>query len=186
MGAGKSLVAGVWRDLGAGIVEGDEMGRRALESDPALVASLVERFGRTILSTDGVLNRKKLAEVGFLNCHNQRDLTRLTFPALYRLAKQAMALLSPDHPNVVFDAALIFEWGIERDFDKIVVVTAGINTLLARAAARLGICSEEVKRRLDCQIAPEEKANRADFVIWNEGTEEDVAEAARKIWRQLI
>jgi len=186
LGAGKSLAAAIWESLGAGVVEGDEVGRWALERDAGLRQALTARFGVEILEPSGQIDRRALAQAAFATDEAQQDLTNLTFPILYCLAQNEMERLAQTCMVVVFDAALIYEWGIEKDFDRIVVVTAPPKKLITRAAARMRVSLDEAKARLKRQMAPEEKARRADFVIVNDGSEESFEEAAKEVWAKIV
>lgn len=162
------------------------MGRWALERDAELRQALEKRFGGEILEASGQIDRRALAQVAFASDEAQRDLTTLTFPTLYRLAREEMQRLAQTCDIVVFDAALIYEWGIERDFDRIVVVTAPPRKLITRAAARMRVSLAEAEARLKRQMPPEEKARRADFVIVNDGSEESFEEAAKEVWDKIV
>jgi len=185
IGAGKSTVAACWKELGAGLVEGDAMGRLALETDDHLRRALVSRFGNDVISSTGEIIRANLANVAFQSADNQRDLTRITFPALYTLARREMTGLKASHGVVVFDAALIYEWDIAGDFDKIVVVTAPRSILVRNSAGRLRITHEEAEERLDRQLPVVEKTSRADIVISNDGSLEELAAKAVDVWKLL-
>ena len=184
IGAGKSEVAAVWAKRGAAIVEGDEMGRLALE-DAGLRRKLTGRFGNGIIRRDGAINRPALAAAAFASPEAQRDLTRLTFPILYRFARESFARLAAKKPVVVFDAALIFEWGIENDFNLTVAVVSPPELLVKRAAKRLGVDQAEAERRLALQLSPAEKAARADFIIVNDGGIRELQARAREVWREI-
>ena len=185
IGAGKSLVASVWAQLGAGIVEGDEMGRQALIVYAELRRKLAERFGREILDEEGQVIRHKLADVAFNSPGGAADLTRLTFPVLNRLAREYFRRLSLDHRVVVYDAALIFEWGIEGDFDRIVVVSAPRDQLILRTMTRLGINRQQAENRLKGQIGIDEKVKKADIAIVNDGSIEELKVKAEEVWGVL-
>jgi len=180
------MAAAIWESYGAGIVEGDEMGKKALERDPELRKALAVRFGAGILDAAGKIRRPELAEIAFATEENQRDLTRITFPSLYRLAQEELWRLAGICPAVVFDAALIFEWGVERDFDYIVAVTAPEKKMLLRAAARMRISVGEAEKRLKRQLPAAEKARRADYHIINDGAEEHLEERAREVWEDIL
>lgn|GEM_PF-314559 len=186
LGAGKSVVGRIWEDLGAGLVIGDIMGVWALLLDENVRHRLVERFGGQILKSDGSLDRAALAKVAFAALEGQRDLTAITFPTLYRLAKDEMATLSLICDTVVFDAALIYEWGVEKDFDLIVVVTAPRDMLIERVLERGGLSYSEIIARLDSQIPAEFKVARADRVIFNDGSLEDLTSQAEAMWQEIV
>jgi len=157
------------------------MGRLALE-DAGLRRALAERFSREIINNDGSINRSRLAALVFASVEAQRDLTRLTFPTLYRLACAEMTALGRKHRIVVFDAALIFEWGVEADFDVMVAVMASQPLLVKRAAERLGVDEAAAEARLALQLSPAEKAARADYVIVNDGDLKTLQARAREVW----
>lgn len=146
------------------------MGRLALETDPELVSKLADRFGQDILDENGSILRRQLANAAFSSKEGTSDLTKLTFPVLYRIANEHFDELSDSHDIVVFDAALIFEWGVERDFNLIVVVTAQRDLLLERVMDRLKINKKEAFERLAGQLPSRIKEQRADRVIYNNGS----------------
>jgi len=146
------------------------MGRLALETDPDLVLKLAERFGRDILDENGSIIRRQLANAAFSSREGTKDLTDLTFPSLYRIANEHFEKLRDSHDIIIFDAALIFEWGIERDFNLIVVVTAQRDLLLERVMDRLKIEKKEAFERLSGQLPSRIKEQRADRVIYNNGS----------------
>ncbi len=183
IGSGKSMVAAIWQELGAGVVEGDRMGKLALETDGELRENLAQRFGRQILNADGLVIPSELAKAAFDTEAGRQDLTRLTFPTLYRIAKEHFATVAETKTVVVFDAALIYEWGVAADFDKIVVVTASQDVLLDRVCRRMKISRSAALNRLAAQIPAEEKAHRADIVIVNDGSPEQLRERSLEVWR---
>ncbi|NQU04858.1 MAG: dephospho-CoA kinase [Calditrichaeota bacterium] len=186
IGSGKSLVASIWEQFGAGIVSGDNMGRLALSVDVGLRRKLAERFGDSILDDEGGVIPSKLAEAAFSDTKSASDLTRLTFSTLNRLARERFQELSEKHSIIIYDAALIFEWGIEHDFERVVVVTAPLEDLIGRASKRLNISRVQAENRLEGQISIEEKVRRADIVIINDGSIEELKLKAGKVWEEII
>ncbi len=162
------------------------MGRLALETDPELRDRLVERFGKGILDSTGAIDRQALAGSAFDQPEGRRDLTLLTFPTLYRLVREKMDEISERHRVVVFDAALIFEWGVEGDFDLIVTVSAPPGLLIERAVQRLGISPDQAGSRLKGQLDPDEKMRRADRVLWNDRDPEALRRQAEALWEEII
>ncbi len=185
LGAGKSVVGRIWENCGAGLVVGDIMGVLTLKLDDEVRRKLIKRFGEQILNPDGSFDRQALAKAAFATPKNQRDLTAITFPTLYKMAKDEMATLSLLCDIIIFDAALIFEWGVEKDFDYIVVVTAPRELLIERVLDRGGLSYQEVVNRLDSQMPAEVKVARADRVIVNDGSLNDLKHQALIVWQEI-
>lgn len=167
------------------VVEGDAAGKYVLENDPAVVRRLVARFGEGILDGDGHVLRSELGQSAFASREATEELTHITTEPLLRYAFGEMDRLGTTHPVIVFDAALIYEWGIEDRFDTIVVVTAPEEKLLTLASARLGLSKEAVAERLHRQMGPCEKARRADFVLGNDGDLDALRVKASRIWETI-
>lgn len=175
----------MFADLGAQIVEGDEMGKRALNECPALREKLAHRFDNQILDDSGQIIRTRLAEAAFATKWGRRDLTSITFPFLYDIAKREFDKKGKLSRLVIFDAALIFEWQIEEDFDGIIVVTAPEEMLIHRVCSRLSIPLQQAKQRLQAQIPPTQKARNADYVIENTGSILDLKQRVRDVWDKI-
>jgi len=86
---------------------------------------------------------------------------------------------------VVFDASLIYEWGSEARFDRVVVVDADEEIRVSRALARGGLQEAEIRERMARQMDPLEKKARADYVVDNNGNLGDLAVQANRLWREL-
>lgn len=184
IGAGKSTVARELSRLGAEIVSGDELGRRALDETPGLIAKIRERFGAGIFSSEGTLNRRVLGERVFSDLAHVRWLTDRTFPEIHRRWIQAASESS--RSVIVFDAALIFEWGIQNEFDLMIVVTAPSERIRVRLQKEERLLPPEIESRSAAQIAPEVKAAHAHIHLKNEHSIETLTESVREIWRTRI
>lgn len=186
IGAGKSKVAETWAKKGASIVEGDRMGHLALQSNEGLRLQLADRFGNSILDQNKQVKKTELARIAFSTKVNQQALTEITFPALYSLACEHLNQIESEGNPSVFDAALIYEWGVEGDFDFVVVVTAPEKMLIQRVTQRLGIDSKEAASRLANQMSPRKKARKADFVIVNDKSFAHLRDEALKVWDCMV
>lgn len=185
IGTGKSTVAAEFRRLGAHVVVGDELGRRALEESPGLLERIRERFGLAVFERDGKLNRAALGRIVFADREQSRWLTDLTFPRIHDLWRQSV-IMDCSVDVLVFDAALIFEWGIESEFDLIVLVTASPQRVLERLEAVGKFSREEAEMRMAAQLTTAEKEKKAHVVIRNDGTPEQLRQAVRELWRNRI
>jgi dephospho-CoA kinase len=153
LGSGKSTVAAMLRELGAEVIEADELGRTLMEPGQAVFAEIVRVFGPEIVGPDGRLNRTRLAELAFQG-GRLNELNAIVHPAVIGAQRQWMDQVFARNPAAVavLESALIFE--TERDarargelesvladwrrrIDRIVVVTAPDELKVARYAARV-------------------------------------------------
>lgn len=183
IGVGKSTVAGLFADCGAELVVGDELGKQAIELQPAVQNAIRKRFGGVFFDSGGVLNRRALGEKVFTDSSHVRWLTELTFPFIH--AKWTEAVTNCRKEIIIFDAALIFEWGMQREFDKIVVVRADPELVSCRAASGR-FDSRTISQRLRYQCPVEEKLAQADVIIDNSGTLDDLKEKVELLYEQWI
>ena len=182
IGSGKSEFCKVLADLGAGIIIGDDLGRRALETDSSLLPAIREHFGDSVFDPEGNLIRKALGDIVFADPEQKKWLDTRIFPEIYRQLWEDVMELRQHHAHVVVDAAMIYEWGIENDFDMVVVVSAPPERVQKNISHRDGFDETQMLYRFRSQIPPEEKAKRAKVVIHNDGTLDDLAIKAREFW----
>jgi dephospho-CoA kinase len=183
IGTGKSTVAGILADCGAEVVVGDELGRQAIDFQPEVREAIRKRFGESIFDSKGKLNRKQLGELVFADSSHVRWLTELTFPYIYHEWQQAVSECRV--AMIVFDAALIFEWGIQKDFDKVVVVTTRSELAVKRAES--GRFSEKtVLQRQRYQLPVERKIAEADEVIENSATIGDLKRKVESLYDKWL
>ena len=184
IGTGKSSVAKLLSARGAKVVSGDELGRIALEKSPALLAVVRSRFGDGVFAPDGKLLRRELGRQVFASTEHAHWLTRLTFPAIYDLWYDAVR--TAKERVIVFDAALIMEWGIEREFDYVIAVTAAPETVRRRLQTGGRLSESETRSRQASQFVPRDGVALADYVIDNNGTPAALAEQVDRFWQMEI
>jgi dephospho-CoA kinase len=184
IGAGKSTAASELSALGAEIISGDELGKQVVETSSALLAQIRVRFGSSVFDGQGRLLRRKLGQAVFSNVEDSRWLTQLTFPGIYALWKDAVAHSA--HSVMVFDAALIFEWGIEKDFDLLVTVRADPVLVSKRVIMERMWSSSEVDQRLSAQVQPDVKESGSHIVLENNGSLEELRSRIRQVWNERI
>lgn len=166
------------------MIDADRVGHEVLD-DPHVRQQLREAFGSEIFTPDGHVDRKKLGQRVFQDPAALKTLNQIVRGPILQRIDHLKAQAPKD--IVVVDAALIFEYGLERSFDAIVVITAPEERLIDRFQKKTGYPREiaaQVVRQ--AQMSQEEKARRADFVITNDGTLEDLKEQAWKVWQSLV
>lgn len=183
---GKSLVTDCFAALGAAVVSADQLARDVVAPGSATLNMLVERFGSEIL-VDGALDRDALAAIVFADPASRTALERITHPAIKALAEQRLGTLRQSGaPLVVYEAPLLFEAGAEARVDKVLVVTLPPGVQLRRLMSRSGLDRAAAEARVAAQMPQTEKVARADYVIDNSGSPEQLRAAVAQLYRQLV
>lgn len=208
LGSGKSTVAQMLRQLGAEVVESDELGRSLMEPGQPAFDEIVRVFGPEVLGADGRLNRTRLADLAFK--HNRvKELNAIIHPAVIEAQSEWMKQIFERDPAAVavVVSALIYE--VERDakeggaataaytdlrkrIDRIVLITAPDEEKVSRYVARVCTCGmgmekaeADARARLAHQIPDREKIGRADYVIENSGDIEALRLQVERLWPRL-
>ena len=182
-GSGKSVVADLFACWGARKIDADRMGREVWETDPEVRARIARVLGPSVLGPGGFPDRGLLAKAVFGDPAKLEAFDAIVQPILKEKVRSAIREARAEEGAVwVLDAALLFEWGIGRDVDRIVAVVSPSDTRAARIAERHGIPAEEAAARVRSQTDEREKARRAHFVIENTGTLDDLEARARAVW----
>ncbi|MCB0713468.1 MAG: dephospho-CoA kinase [Ignavibacteriae bacterium] len=176
IGAGKSLVADIFRESGIPVLSADAIAKELMRDNAEMKSAIIAEFGSDVY-TDGELNRKALANLVFNDREQLEKLNVIVHPrTIAEQGVRAKKLIEEGSRIVACEAALIFESGGDERFDYIVVVDADPEIRYRRGAERDGIDPEEVRKRDLMQIPAEEKVKRADFVITNNGSIEELRE----------
>ncbi|KAB2880286.1 dephospho-CoA kinase [bacterium] len=187
IGCGKTEVAKIFQQLGAKIIDADEIGKSVVETQPNVLTEIVHVFGRKFVDTDGTLKRKELGRFVFADEEKKRQLNRIVHPHLFKRVKQEIEVAqNAGYKVIVVDAALIYETGIENIFDKVIVVNSDLKNRIERIKQRDQLTEDEINHRIASQMPLEEKARRANIVITNNGSVESLKEAAEKIFRTFF
>ncbi len=182
-GSGKSTVASWFRKWGAQVVEADKLGHRLLAQNSPCYRSLVECFGNKILNKSRAIDRRRLGELVFGDRRQLRRLNRLVHPELRRRLQVRIAgLVRENRGPVVLDAALILDWGLDREMDILIVVTAPVRDRLLRLR-RKGYSLDQARAIVGSQMAPSRLVSRADIIIDNAGDISSLRRQAEAAWR---
>ena len=185
--SGKSLVARILEQLGAAVVDADQLAREVVAPNEAAYHELVAEFGEGILSSDRTINRPLLGKLVFADPEARRRLEAITHPAIGRRAEQKLAALRRAGTRVVFYVApLLIEAGITSRVDEVWVVYLDEPTQLKRLMARDGIGRDEALRRIAAQMPMEEKKKYGRLVIDNRGTPDELERQVREAWEREV
>jgi dephospho-CoA kinase len=185
LASGKSTVAAMLARRGAIVVDADELSRRAVGPGTPGLARIVERFGPQVLDAAGGLDRSALAEIVFADEQKRRTLESIVHPEVFRLLGRVVDGYRATDAIVVFDAPLIVETGFDRACDFVIVVSSPVDAQVARVAQTRGMSHEEARARIASQASPEEREGRADVVLRNDGTIEDLERRVEPLWEEL-
>ena len=186
-GCGKSTVTACFAARGVPVADADQISRQVLQPGSPVLAQLAARFGGDILSGEGVLDRRLLADRAFATPEGKADLDAITHPAIVRQIEAArQAALQAGSPLFVIDGAVLVGSVIDGIWDRLIVVTAPYEVSVARIVARDGIRPEMARRRLDAQLPEAALAARADFLLANDGTQEQLRRQAGALAARLL
>lgn len=169
MGSGKSTAANRFRELGAEVLDADQVSRHLLDDDETTIRQTISAFGSAILSENGRISRKKLAEIIFSDDTARGLLNSIIHPRVIARLHEKADEITTAFPDkiIILDVPLLFECHMEKDLDYTVVVTADANIRLRRIIKRDSCTEQEAKKRLSVQMPDEEKIKRADACIDN-------------------
>ncbi|HEY6048839.1 MAG TPA: dephospho-CoA kinase [Sphingomicrobium sp.] len=162
IGMGKSTVAQMFERAGIPVFDADAEVRRLQGPGGALVDKIGEQFPGTVVG--GLLDREKLAAAVLGKPPLLARLERLVHPAV-RDAREAFIAKHRDAPALLFEIPLLFETGGEKEFDKVIVVSAPAEVQRARVLEREGMSEAKLDAILARQVPDAEKRARADFVV---------------------
>jgi len=208
LGSGKSTVTRYLRELGAEVIEADELGRALMEPGQPVFDEIVEVFGPEVVTAEGRLDRAKLADLSFRGGRLD-ELNAIVHPAVIAAQGDWMRQVFARDPKAiaVVESALIFEveraarlrgesegvlayW--RRRFDRVIVVTAPDEVKIARYVARISPSgwdervADDARSRLAKQLSDAVKTSRADFVLDNTGDLVELRAQVDAVWRQLV
>lgn len=187
VGSGKSTVGAMFRELGACVVESDEIGRHVLCTDEVR-RTLREWWGDSVFGPDGLPDRARIAGRVFDDPDQRRRLEQLLHPLIGRERRRRMdeALRRPGVTAIVIDAPLLFEAGLDRECDAIVFVDAPESARRRRVATQRGWSEDDWSRREAAQLPVEQKRRRADYVCVNDADLETLRRKVQDIFSQIV
>ena len=183
IGAGKSLVAQYFSELGARVVDADQLSRVAIERGSEGFDEVLLRFGESILR-DGDIDRKALAEIVFADASARADLEAIIHPRVRELFNDVVADLASDE-TLIYEIPLLVESKAAANFDLVITVEADLEIRKERLRKR-GMFISEIERRIAAQASREEREAQADHVITNDGDEDALLRSVENLWEDLL
>lgn len=181
--SGKSTVARIWARHGAEIIDADLLARRAVEPGSPGLERVAEAFGPAVLDQNGALNRAALRSMIFRDPEARAELEAIVHPEVARLrAEEEASAEAAGVEIIVSDIPLLFEVGMEDDFDLVVLVDSPEEIRADRLVQGRGLDEAEARRMIETQMPAAAKRGRADYLIENEGTLPELEARAEEVW----
>ena len=170
VGMGKSTAAGFFLQLGARLVDTDELAHELVQPGQPALVEIRQEFGASLLAADGRLKRDELARLVFSDAASRKKLEAILHPRIRaRWQAQVAAWRADNCPVALVVIPLLFETGAEASFDRILCVACSSATQHERLRER-GWPEAQIQCRIAAQWPVEQKIARAHFVLWTEGT----------------
>ena len=184
--SGKSTVSRLLGQVGFPIIDADLVAHRLQQPGQPGFERLVERFGRSIVTMDGSLDRQRLGQCVFNNQDARNQLNQVMQPLIREnIMGQLASFKKAAVPAVILDVPLLFEQGYDEDCDLVVVVTVDKATQLSRLMKRDGLSQAAAQARVAAQMPLNEKVARADIVIDNNGDDNHLRQQVAQLVKRL-
>lgn len=183
IGAGKSTVAQFFAQLGALVIDADQLARIAIERGTDGFADVILRFGDEVI-VNGDIDRKKLAEIVFSDPQARKDLEAIIHPRVQALFAEAVADLDADD-ILIYEIPLLVETGAASKFDYIVTVESDLELRKERLLKK-GLYISQIEKRMASQASSEARAAIADKVIRNDGDEDSLLRQVENLWEGVL
>src|SRR6266540_1350745 len=185
IGAGKSVVARRLAELGAVVIDADQLAREVVSRGTEVLAEVRKLFGDDVITPDGSLDRPAVAARVFGDEAARRRLEEIIHPRVRQATAERIAAAAPD-AVVVNDVPLLVEAGLSDTFDLVVVVEAPDRVRISRLVRDRGMTQQQASERIAAQASAEQRRAVADVVLDNSGDIEALNAQVDKLWRERL
>ena len=183
IGSGKSLAAQFFSQLGALVIDADQLARSAIERGSDGFDEVLLRFGDTVLK-NGDIDRVALGQIIFENPQAKKDLEEIIHPRIRAEFEEAVASLNPGQ-IMVYEIPLLVETNAANRFDYVITVESNVELRTERLRAR-GMFHSDIEKRIAAQATEEQRRAIADCVLTNDGTEDELLRQVENVWESTI
>jgi len=182
---GKSTVSAMLRELGAAVIDADQIAREVVEPGAAAFRDIARRFPE-VIRPDRRLNRAQLADRIFASAEDRAALNAIVHPRIHQVFTKKLAALERKGVELaIYDAALLIENGLHEALDGVILVTAPSETQIARLRERNGFTRQQAEARLASQMPLEQKARLAKWTIDNSGDLAATRAQVTQLWHSI-
>jgi len=185
IGSGKSTVAQRFAELGAEVIDADQLAREVVAVDSTGLAAIRERFGDAVVAADGSLDRGALGEIVFADARARKDLEAITHPLIGARTRLLVQAASPQS-IVVHDVPLLVELDQGANYHLTVVVGADQDTRMARLTGKRALTEADARARIAAQAGDRARRAAADAWLDNSGTVPALRDQVDALWRERI
>ena len=169
IGAGKSTVASMFQESGIPVVLADDVGRQVVSKGSEGLSSIVTLFGADLLDSTGALDRRKLGQIVFNDTAKRSQLESILHPLVRDHSRELFVQLEQaGNQVVVYESALLFETNRHTEMKGVILVVAREAVRIARVQERDGSEAEDVRRRIQAQMAEGDKRKLSNYIIQND------------------
>lgn len=184
--SGKTTVANMFRELGAKIIDADELARSAVERGTEAFQKIVKEFGTDFLDNSGTLDRKKLGKYVFSDPERKEKLEKIVHPVVGKMLMDSIESEREKGTEIlILDIPLLFENNMQMWIRPVILVYVNEETQLERLMKREKITEDEARNIIKSQMPLEEKKNLADFIIDNNNDLINTFNQVKMIWQEL-
>lgn len=185
--SGKTTVATILQELGAAVLDADEVAKKIVQKGKPAYKEIIKTFGRKVLTSDGDLNRKLLGKIVFNDEEKRKKLESIIHPRVKEYFLEEIQRIKEKDPQkiIVLDVPLLLESGMETLVDEVWVVAVSEELQIKRIELRDRIGRQEALKRIKAQMPLKEKLKYADRIINAEGTLEDTKRQVVSLWREI-
>lgn len=184
--SGKSTVATILKQLGATVINADELSREVVQPGNEAWKEIVGTFGADILQSDQTLDRKKLRTMVFNSPEARKKLEAIIHPKVRALAEERIReLAAAGRSIIVYEVPLLFEGQLHLWLRPVILVASDVNTQKQRLRDRDHLTDTEAQQHIDAQMSLDEKRKLADYVIENNGSLDDLEHQVKSILEMI-
>jgi len=183
--SGKSSVSAILRDLGAVVIDSDQLARDVVAQGTPGLAAVVDAFGPDVLAADGSLDRPKLGAIVFADPERRRELEAITHPLIGEASRALEEEARAAGHLVVNDIPLLVEAGMAPFFDVVIVVDVPVEVQRQRLLELRGTTREDAEARIAAQATREQRLAAATHVLDNTGSLDDLRKRVEELYAEL-
>ena len=187
MGSGKSLAAEMLKELGAHIIDADEICRSLVEPGKPAWSEVTKLFGEKVLREDGALDRNKIAAIIFNDPGKRKAMENILHPKVFSEEQRIFESIRKREKDalVIVNAPLLIESGNYKKMDKVAVIFCDEEIQVRRIVERGVFSSEDARKRIKSQIGLKEKLKIADYILENDGDREELYKNVQTICKEI-